>query len=422
MKYFKLLFLLLLSNVIISQASQTKVKTDQQTTKPASFFKINEKNINPPFCLDSIDLKGATIVKQFNKKKESNYYMHDSREYVTDGSKGKIIKDFKQLFFRTSKGNIDFFPLQKVGQTLTESSCSKNQFDTYSRQYINDVTSLSPSKKVAFLEAMAINPSLAKAWVTLEIIGFPLNDRTNLENLNIVSAYFDKYSDRTPIDVQTTAKLFKTRDIYLTFLPKIVYNNPVKGTRYEDFENVSGFKGNFHQSEYSFYLWSIEEWKVLESYFKTNNINGEWPPNNGGYNEIHNVKLTPGLKFDRYGNALTIDPVTGPLLGGTFTSPFIDGKPYSFGQRALNKPENAYDFYYVIEVLKELPFTSLNATVIPWFGQVGNGKQAMWNITRDPDTGYPLTWNKLVEFGYIKVIIKSSPSGKYPQFVNFAIQ
>jgi len=422
MKYFKLLLLLLISNLLISQSSQRAVSPNQQTLIIPSVYEVESDNLKPPICFAAIILDGATIVKGSNKKTNASYYIHNAKKFIVNGPPGEIVKDFKHVAFKTSDGKIDFYPLQKVGKILTESTNSDQQFKTSSKQYIGDISALPTDSKREFLEAIAANPSLAKAWVTLDNIGFPIAERTNLSNLKTVSAYFAKYPSRTSADVETTAKLFSNIDDYLNILPSIVDNNPVNGTKYDDFENVSGFKGDFHNAEYSFFLWSKEKWSTLESFFKTNSINGEWPPNNGGYNEIHNVLLRLGMTFDRYGNAITIDSITGPLLGGTFTSPFINGKPYSFGQRALNKPENTYDFYYVIEVKKELPFTSLDAVVIPWFGQEGNGKQAMWNITKDPDTGYPLTWNKLAEFGYIKVTIKSSPSGKYPQFVNFVIQ
>ena len=33
-----------------------------------------------------------------------------------------------------------------------------------------------------------------------------------------------------------------------------------------------------------------------------------------------------------------------PTLGGSFTSPIINGYTYTFTQRALNQPEDKYDF------------------------------------------------------------------------------
>lgn len=95
---------------------------------------------------------------------------------------------------------------------------------------------------------------------------------------------------------------------------------------------------------------------------------------------------------------------------------------YTFAERALNQPENKYDFYYQIDVLNALPFKSQTADIIPWFNQVGNGKQTMWKIPIDINTGFPKTWNKLASEGYIKITIKKSPSGKYPNLEGTVIQ
>jgi len=173
----------------------------------------------------------------------------------------------------------------------------------------------------------------------------------------------------------------------------------------------------------AFVLYKLGKWKELETLFKKNNLNGGWPPANGGYNIIDNTTIKAGAKFDRYSGA--IGNYTGqgsPTLGGNFTSPVFGNIIYSFGQRALNQPENAYDFYFEIEVLKDLPFAGQTADIIPWFNQVGGGKQTMWKIPKDPSTGYPMTWNKLVSLGYIKITIKKSPSGKYPSLVNTEVQ
>lgn len=95
--------------------------------------------------------------------------------------------------------------------------------------------------------------------------------------------------------------------------------------------------------------------------------------------------------------------------GGSFTSPIINGYTYTFTQRALNQSEDKYDFYYEIEVLNNLlPFKGQTADIIPWFGQVGKGKQTMWKIPIDITTGYQKTWNKLAQEGYVKVTIKKS--------------
>ncbi|MFT6246332.1 MAG: hypothetical protein ACJA0U_002743 [Salibacteraceae bacterium] len=72
--------------------------------------------------------------------------------------------------------------------------------------------------------------------------------------------------------------------------------------------------------------------------------------------------------------------------------------------------------------MQDLQFTAQNADVIPWFGQTGGGKQSMWKIPTDPTTGYPKTLNKLAQQGYIKITIKSSPSGNFSNFTGTIIQ
>ncbi|WP_027379551.1 glycohydrolase toxin TNT-related protein [Chryseobacterium daeguense] len=174
----------------------------------------------------------------------------------------------------------------------------------------------------------------------------------------------------------------------------------------------------------AFNLYILGKWKELETLFKDNNLNGGWPPANGGYNIVDDVAFTAGQKFDRYSGAVGTYNGNGvPTLGGSFTSPIINGYVYTFSQRALNQPENAYDFYYEIDVLNNLlPFKGQTADVIPWFNQVGGGKQTMWKIPVDPISCYPKTWNKLAEEGYIKVTIKKSPSGNYNNLVGTVIQ
>ncbi|WP_294296357.1 glycohydrolase toxin TNT-related protein [uncultured Chryseobacterium sp.] len=173
-----------------------------------------------------------------------------------------------------------------------------------------------------------------------------------------------------------------------------------------------------------FNLYKQGNWGALEKLFKNNNLNGGWPPANGGYNIIDNISFSAGQKFDRYSGAVGSYSGTGiPTLGGSFTSPIVDGYRYTFSQRALNMPEKSYDFYYEIDVLNNmLPFKGQLADVIPWFGQVGGGAQMMWKIPTDPMTGYQKTWNKLAQEGYIKVTIVKSPSGKYNALAGTVIQ
>ncbi|AZA83563.1 hypothetical protein C1637_15075 [Chryseobacterium lactis] len=194
----------------------------------------------------------------------------------------------------------------------------------------------------------------------------------------------------------------------------------------DDFALTYDPKGTTDQNtrNLAFDLYKQGNWNELEKLFKANNLNGGWPPANGGYNIVDEVPIVAGQKFDRYSGAVGAYNGSGvPTLGGSFTSPIINGYVYTFTQRALNQPENSYDFYYEIDVLNNLlNFKSQTADIIPWFGQAGNGKQTMWKIPIDMATGYPKTWNKLAEEGYIKVTIKKSPSGKYNNLIGTVIQ
>ncbi|TLX27031.1 DUF4237 domain-containing protein [Chryseobacterium indologenes] len=210
---------------------------------------------------------------------------------------------------------------------------------------------------------------------------------------------------------------------------EVIDTNPVKIVYYknaDEFALTYDSKGTVSQSirNQAFDLYKQGKWGELEALFKANQLNGGWPPANGGYNIVDDVPLSAGQKFDRYSGAVGAYNGSGvPTLGGSFTSPIINGYVYTFTQRALNQPENSYDFYYEIDVLNNsLYFKSQTADIIPWFGQTGNGKQTMWKIPIDITTGYPKTWNKLAEEGYIKVTIKKSPSGKYNNLVGTVIQ
>ncbi|ROI05782.1 DUF4237 domain-containing protein [Chryseobacterium sp. G0240] len=206
-------------------------------------------------------------------------------------------------------------------------------------------------------------------------------------------------------------------------------NNPVKIVFYkdaDDFATTYDPNGTVNQTirTQAFDLYKQGRWNELEALFNANQLNSGWPPANGGYNIVDDVPIQAGQKFDRYSGAVGNYNGTGvPTLGGNFTSPIVNGYVYTFTERALNQSEDKYDFYYEIDVLNNLlPFKSQTADIIPWFNQVGNGKQTMWKIPIDIATGYPKTWNKLAEEGYIKVTIKKSPSGKYNNLVGTVIQ
>ncbi|WP_109097454.1 fibronectin type III domain-containing protein [Aquimarina sp. AU58] len=198
------------------------------------------------------------------------------------------------------------------------------------------------------------------------------------------------------------------------------------------FKNVDEFAATFDKTgtvnqtvrKQAFDLYKKGKWGELEDLFNKHSLNDGWPPAKGGYNIVDNVPIKKGQKFDRYGGAFGNTPNGNPNLGGSFTSPVNNNKPYNFGQRALDKTRDKFDFYYEIEVLKDLSFTSQNADVIPWFSYIGGGKQALWDIPKNPNSadGHSYTLSELAEMGLIKITIKDSPNGKYSELINTVIE
>lgn len=45
----------------------------------------------------------------------------------------------------------------------------------------------------------------------------------------------------------------------------------------------------------------------------------------------------------------------------------------------------------------------------------------MWKIPVDPSTSYPKAWNQLAVEGYIKIVIKGSPSGNHTGLIGTVI-
>lgn len=191
----------------------------------------------------------------------------------------------------------------------------------------------------------------------------------------------------------------------------------VRGLTKKDFiSTVADFANseNAQIADQAWDLWKYEKWGQLENLFKKYNINGGWPPANGGYNIVDDIPLTKGMKFDRYQEWFKLGDNGKPILGGSFTSP-INGSPYNYAQRALRVSENQNSLYYEIEILKDLPIKGQSADVIPWFGQVGKGKQMMFKF--QPKGSSYTNFQNLIDEGYIKITIKSSPNGQYINWV-----
>ena len=190
------------------------------------------------------------------------------------------------------------------------------------------------------------------------------------------------------------------------------------------FKNVDEFVETFDNArkatravhEEAFELYKQAKWSELEDLFKANRLNeyngAYWPPANGGYNITDNVSLTKGMKFDRYQETSKIAGGK-PEIGGSYTSPInTSGKPYSYGERALQVAESKNALYYEIEVLKDLPIKGELADVIPWHGQVGGGKQMKFVFD---GTVKDFQW--LIDRGYLKITIKNSPNGAFNSYI-----
>ncbi|MCS3869615.1 hypothetical protein J3D55_002531 [Chryseobacterium ginsenosidimutans] len=71
----------------------------------------------------------------------------------------------------------------------------------------------------------------------------------------------------------------------------------------------------------AFNLYKQGKWSELEVFFKNNNLNGGWPPANGGYNVIDDVSFTAGQKFDRYSGAIAYTGNRNSYVGRKFYEP-----------------------------------------------------------------------------------------------------
>lgn len=179
--------------------------------------------------------------------------------------------------------------------------------------------------------------------------------------------------------------------------------------------NVRGQYWNYYKQS---------QWDKLEALAKEYKINFDaksnalWPPANGGYGPL--VKRVPNENevFDRYGGSFGDLPDGTPNLGGAYTSPMFNGKPYDFDGRALNMEKEKYDFYYKIIIKDPSKFEIETNRAIPWFGKVGKAEQSRFIIKdKDPVSGYAKTWSQLAQEGSVEIQVIESPSGKYSTWV-----
>lgn len=168
-----------------------------------------------------------------------------------------------------------------------------------------------------------------------------------------------------------------------------------------------------------FALYRDRQWSDLEKLFDQNKLNSGYPPGYGGYN-TEMTALTAGMKFDRYEKTYRGGVMDGfPVLNGQFFSP-LTNPPVGYPQRALQGDEDTYDLYYTVEVVKDLEFQGEQSTIIPWFGQPGEGIQVKWNSPNDGK--YPISLTKLALQGYLKITIVSSPDGKQQKLTGKVIE
>ncbi|MEO0789870.1 MAG: glycohydrolase toxin TNT-related protein, partial [Bacteroidota bacterium] len=141
-----------------------------------------------------------------------------------------------------------------------------------------------------------------------------------------------------------------------------------------------------------------------------------WPPMNGGYNVEFDVNLAAGTVLDRYAEAWEGLVSSGnPKLGGSFFSPLDpSNNPYNYAARALKAAEADNVFYFKVTLQTNL--LAERATVIPWFGQPGNGVQV--RVRMSPNI------TEFAENGGAIIEIISSPSANTNAlpFVNTTIQ
>ena len=147
-----------------------------------------------------------------------------------------------------------------------------------------------------------------------------------------------------------------------------------KNIPYDDF--IKTFTATEEQYKKAYQLWGEEKWDELYQYFKTNNLNDDWPPFEGF------VKITKtetgnelaGKVFDRF---------QGPGgISGKFASPVygtqgIDDLYFTYDSRALKynigENTNYVKFKFKDNLPSDLKFDY--GDVQPWFGKQGLGDQ-----------------------------------------------
>lgn len=177
------------------------------------------------------------------------------------------------------------------------------------------------------------------------------------------SKVVDTYIEENELGQELTSSIKHNR------LSKLIFRN----VSFEQFKMT--FKATQKEYEEAFLLWGNEQWKELNEYFISHNLNEGWPPYNG-FIESHKVTLKRGVVLDRYDyNGASL--VDGSHRG-RFASPKKNGgSMFTFQSRALRGDEADYAEFYDLVVLEDVSVEQ--GSIIPWFNQPGQGIQIMFS-------------------------------------------
>ena len=152
-------------------------------------------------------------------------------------------------------------------------------------------------------------------------------------------------------------------------LSKLIFRN----VSFEQFKMT--FKATEKEYQEAFLLWGNKQWKELNEYFISHDLNEGWPPHNG-FIESHKVTLKRGVVLDRYDyNGASL--VDGSHRGRFASPKKNDGSMFTFQSRALRGDEADYAEFYDLVVLEDISVEQ--GSIIPWFNQPGQGIQIMFS-------------------------------------------
>ena len=147
-----------------------------------------------------------------------------------------------------------------------------------------------------------------------------------------------------------------------------------KNIPYDDF--IKTFTATEEQYKKAYQLWGEEKWDDLYQYFKTNNLNDDWPPFNGAKSLIKTEKGSQLAEktFDRFQGP---GDITGDFASPVYGTQGIDDLYFTYDSRALKwkigEGTNYIKFKFKSNVPDDVIFEY--SDVIPWFGRQGLGDQ-----------------------------------------------